>query len=147
MFRIFVITSLTLNAAAFGHASGGGHQHTTSMGDSSGGSSGWGGNPAGPGMGQMPSGLIGAGGMMPPPPPPPPPPLAAPQMVKGNGLGVVSKVKALGRPGERPSRQPDVAPPARNITNIYEGGDTQSGENDVVRLRPKAPQLEFVDVQ
>lgn len=148
MFRILLIASFALNAAAFGHASGGGHQHSTSMGDSSGGSSNWGGNSAGPGMGQMPSGLVG-GGMMqpPPPPPPPPPPLSAPKIVKGTGQGVQSRVKAVGSPTSRPSRQEDVAPPARNISNIYEGGETQSGEADVVRLRDRMPKLDFVDVQ
>lgn len=148
MLRLLISAAFAWNASAFGHASGAGHQHTTSMGDSSGGSSSWGGNSAGPGMGQMPQGLIGGGMMQPPPPPPPPPPaLSAPKTLAGTGQGVQSKVKALGNPNQRLSRQTDVAPPARNISNIYEGGETQSGETDVIRLRDRQPKFDFVDVQ
>src|SRR5690606_31973213 len=100
--RQAVLTAiLVVPAVVFGHASGNGHVHTTSMGDSG---SGFSNNAldggSASGYGQMPGALFG--GLMPPaaPPPPPPPALSAPAKKEGNGDGVVSKVKLVGRPGD-----------------------------------------------
>ncbi len=91
------------------------HSHSVSIDGSSGGSS-----FGGPGNGGPPP-AIGGGSFSaaPPPPPPPPPPVYSPKIIKGNGVGVESKVKKLGVPGES---EPERG--VRNVSGIYSDGES-----------------------
>lgn len=135
---------LFTQAPAWGHASGGNHTHSTSMGDSSsgfgsGGSS-FGGGSFG-GFNGPPGGFMGQAPAAPPPPPPPPPPkLSEAGKVSGTGFGVRSKAHELGSPHSRGGET--TVHRSRNTSGIYEG--ETSAPTEIIRLRERGKYLEFV---
>lgn len=127
-------------SSALPHASGPGHQHSTSVaGDSFGGSSfGSGSSPSSPPQ------VFGGGGTFsapPPPPPPEPPRLSTPGTVKGTGEGAESKVKKVGKPSQGDS---SADRPVRVISDAY--SDTPVDVDGETKGRTRTRYIDFVNV-